>query len=235
MMPAEEDLVQQRIMVGSFMIKKAYAVQMSYDVTDSEKVQAEKALLYFAHALKMLNLAAEHLNIMKTPFKDKPDISSEEVMKARAAIRRFRDKAVDNFNEFKHAAFKCVNAMQSFASDTQTVKLMKSFVSSIDELEVKVNEFVDLFTDLESKDFAKSIVSTIETIQEQCDEIKEIIDERIKTHIQTNILATSWVDSVSNELQTKVEEKTPLILDLFNKRQDQLNDIIKERSSQLGD
>jgi len=217
------------------MIKKAYAVQMSYDVTDAEKTQAEKALLYFSHALKMLNLADEHLNIMKTPFKDKPDISPEEVMKARAAIRRFRDKAIDNFNEFKHAAFKCVNAMQSFASDTQTVKLMKSFVTSIDELEMKVNDFVDLFNDMESKEFAKSVVTAIEGIQEDCSEIEEIIDERIKSHIQTNILATSWVDSVSNELQTKVEQKTPLILDLFNKRQDQLNDMIKERRSESGD
>lgn len=222
-------------MVGSSMIKKAYAVQMSYDVSDAEKVQAEKALLYFTHALKMLNLSSEHLNIMKTPFKDKPDTNPDEVMKARAAIRRFRDKAVDNFNEFKHAAFKCVNVMQSFASDTQTVKLMKSFVSSIDELEINVNNFVDLFMDLEDNDFSKNIVSIIEKIQEQCEEVEEIIDERIKTHIQTNILATSWVDSVSNELQTKVERKTPLILDLFNKRQDQLNDIIRERSSQLGD
>lgn len=217
------------------MIKKAYAIQMSYDVSDEEKTQAEKALLYFSHALKMLHLGNEHLNIMKTPFKDKPDINTDEVMKARAAIRRFRDKAVDNFNEFKHASFKCVNAMQAFASDTQTVKLMKSFISSIDELEVKVNDFVDLFIDLESKDFAKNIVTIIEDIQSQCDEIEEIIDERIKSHIQNNILATSWVDSVSNELQMKVEQKTPLILDLFNKRQDQLNDMIKERSSQLGD
>lgn len=214
------------------MIKKAYAVQMSYNVTDSEKVQAEKAILYFIHALKMLTLASEHLNIMKTPFKDKPDINENEVMKARAAIRRFRDKAVDNFNEFKHAAFKCVNAMQPFSSDTQTVKLMKSFVSSIDELEIKVNDFVDLFMDLESKDFAKNIVIKIEAIQNDCEEVEEIIDERIKNHIQANILATSWVDSVSNELQTKVEKKTPLILDLFNKRQDQLNDIIKEKGLQ---
>lgn len=235
MTPAEEDLVQPKIMVGSFMIKKAYAVQMSYDVTDAEKVQAEKSLLYFTHALKMLTLASEHLNIMKTPFKDKPDINKDEVMKARAAIRRFRDKAVENFNEFKHAAFKCVNAMQAFSSDTQTVKLMKSFISSIDELEVKVNDFIDLFADLESKEFPQSVVTDIEGIQEQCEEVEEIIDERIRNHIQNNILATSWVDSVSNELQTKVEKKTPLILDLFNKRQDQLNDVIKERNSQPGD
>jgi 50S ribosomal subunit-associated GTPase HflX len=60
--------------------------------------------------------------------------------------------------------------------------------------------------------------------------VDQIIDERIKTHIQTNILATSWVDSISNDLQMKIEDKTPLILDLFNARQQQLNDSIEERS-----
>jgi hypothetical protein len=222
---------QLKIMVVSFMIKKAYSVQMSYNVTDVEKSQAEQALLCFAHTLKCLTTASDHLNIMKTPFKDNPDMSPEEVMKARAAIRRFRDKAVDNFNAFKQNAFKCVNVMQSFASDTQTVKLMKSFITSIDDLELKVNNFVDIFTDLQSKDFPKDVVKAIEGIQKDCDEIEQIIDERIRDHIQNNILATSWVDSVSNDLQTKIEQKTPLILDLFNGRQEQLNNIMKDRST----
>lgn len=214
------------------MIKYAYAVQMTYDVSDEEKSQADKALLFFTHSLKLLDMASDHLNIMKTPFKDSPDMSSEDIMKARAAIRRFKDKAVENFNDFKHTAFNCVNVMQIFSSDTQTLKLMKSFISSIDDLEVKVNRFVDLFGDLESKDFSKNVVIDIEAIQEQCDDINEIIDERIKNHIQNNILAVSWVDSVSNNLQLKVEKRTPLVLDLFNKRQQQLNDVIKEKSLQ---
>ena len=235
MMQALEALVQPKTTVGSFMIKKAYAVQMSYEVSDPEKKAAEQALLSFNAALKKLVLASEHLNIMKTPFKDNQEMDSKEIMKARAAIRRFRDKAIENFNAFKHAAFKCVNAMQTFGNDTQSVKLMKSFISSIDDLEIGVNDFADIFSDLESKDFAKDIVAAIENIQKQCEDIEEIIDERIKNHIQSNILATSWVDSVSNELQMQIEQKTPLILDLFDQRQDQLNDMIKERTSQLGD
>lgn len=213
------------------MIKKAYSVQMSYEVSDTEKVAAEKALLHFNFAIKKLFLASDHLNLIKTPFKDNTNINSEEIMKARAALRRFRDKAIDNFNLFKQMAFKCVHSMQHFSADTQSVKLMKSFINSIDQLEVSVNNFAELFLDLESKDFPQKIVEKIEKIQTQCDEIEEIIDERIKSHIQKNILATSWVDSVSNELQMQIERKTPLVLDLFDKRQDQLNKIIKERTS----
>src|ERR1700677_3735665 len=98
-------------------IVKAYAVQMSYEVSDTEKKQAEHALLCFESSLKTLQQASDHLNIMKTPFKDNPDMEPDEVMKARAAIRRFRDKAIENFNDFKEVAFKCVNSMQMFASD----------------------------------------------------------------------------------------------------------------------
>lgn len=210
-------------------IIKAYSIQMSYDITNDEKKSAEQALLYFNHALKNLISAADHLNIMKTPFKDNPETSGQEIIKARAAIRRFRDKSIDNFNAFKQSAFKCVNSMQTFSNDTQTVKLIKSFISSIDELEVLVNQFSNLFTDLEDKDFAKNVVDIIEEIQKQCEDIEEIIDERIKKHIQTNILATSWVDSVGNELQMQIEHKTPIILDLFEKRQNQLNDILKNK------
>lgn len=216
------------------MIKKAYAVQMSYDVSDDEKNQAEQALLAFEHAAKLLQLASNHLDIMKTPFKDNPDIDPKEIVKARVAIRRFRDKAVENFNVFKHQAFKCVNLMQLFQSDTQTLKLMKSFINSIDDLEVKVNKFVALFDDLEAKSFVQDVVKALDGIEEQCHDIDEIIDERVKSHIQNNILATSWIDSVSNDLQMKIEEKTPLIIDLFNQRQDQLNHAIKERSSRPG-
>jgi hypothetical protein len=213
------------------MRKRAYLTQMTYSVSDAEKVSAERALYCFDHTLKLLQLASEHLDIMKTPFKNNPDMDPQEVMKARAAIRRFRDKAVENFNEFKKAAFQCVHAMRDFASDTQTLKLMKSFISSIDDLEVKVNQFVDLFTDLEAKDFATQVVSDIEDIQQQCEDIEQIVDERIKDHIQQNILATNWTDTVGKEMEMVIEPKTPLILDLFNKRQDQLQETIKNRGN----
>lgn len=204
---------------------------MSYDVSDSERHQADKALLYFKAAEKFLMQASDHLNIMKTPFKDNSDVAPEDIMKARAVIRRFRDKAIENFDKFKKVAFDCVNLMQTFASDTQTLKLMKSFISSVDGLELSVNQFADLFNDLKSKEFAKDVVASIEDIQKQCEEIDEIIDERIRNHIQTNILATSWVDSISNDLQMKIEKKTPLIVDLYNQRQEQLNNVIEEHTT----
>jgi hypothetical protein len=209
---------------------KSIAIKMSYEVSDVEKQQAERAVICFNAATKALEIASDHLNVMKTPFKNSPDMSPEDVMNARAAIRRFRDKVIENFNNFKKVAFRCVDVMQVFSSDTQTLKIMKSFISSIDGLEAEVNKLSYLFNNLKDKDFSKNIVESIESIQKQCTDIEELIEDRIKTHINNNILAANWVDATGNDLQMKIEKKKPLILDLFNARQEQLNDAIKDPS-----
>jgi uncharacterized protein YpuA (DUF1002 family) len=211
------------------MNKKSYNIQMSYDISDDQKIKANQSLLHFDNAIKHLDMAKNHLNLMKNPFEEDSNMSPEDVMKTRAALRRFRDKVIDNFNVFKKSAFQCVNIMQEFSSDTQTMKLMKSFISTIDDLEIRVNSFSDLFQDLQAKDFAEKIIKSISSIQEQCDEIENIIEERVKHHIQENVLAANWVDSMSADLNTKIEKKTPLMLKLYNDRQEQMKNAILNR------
>ena len=211
------------------MIKTVYASELTYDISTDEKKLAESALLSYNHAKKRLNVAKLRLDVMKTPFKENPEMDPKEVVKLRAPIRRFRDKCIKNFNAFKKISVKCINKMQPFSSDTQTIKLVKSFISSADELEDEVNKFAELFSNLEDKDFSKNVVEAIEEVQKKCDATNEIIDERIKTHIQSNILAKSWVDAISNTFQMEVEKRRPKILELNNVRQDALNDIIQEK------
>ncbi len=203
---------------------------MSYDVTDAERKYAQRALVCFNRALKLLNIASDHLNILKTPFKDNPEIKPEEIMTVRVSLRDFRDKSVENFNEFKKMAFRCIHVMQRFSSDTQIIKLIKSFIASVDDLEVKVNEFVDLFSDLESKEFSKEIVTKIEEIQEECEDIDDLVETRIIDHIQSNILSSSWVDAVSKDLQMKVEKRVPLIMELSKERIEQIDKALSGKS-----
>lgn len=199
--------------------KKSYSVQMSFDVTDAERYQAEKAIISFNYTLKVLGQAKDHLNIMLIPFKDHPDISEDQIFKFRTALRNYRDKSIEFFNDFKIGAFKCITLMQIFSSDTQTYKLMKSFISSIDTLEYKVNKFAELFSNLKSKDFVTNMIKSIENIQRECDSIEEIIDDRLKTHVQNNILARNWVDDIGKKLNKSVDHKDPLMIELFNDRQ----------------
>lgn len=209
------------------MFKKSYIVQMTYDVSDAEKAEAEKAILAFNHTLKQLKIAADHLNIMLTPFKDHPDIGPDQVFKFRVQIRKFRDQAIDNFNNFKISAFRCIVVMQKFQTDTQTSKLMKAFIASIDDLETKVNDFAEEFQDLKSNEFSKNVVKFITDIQDKCEEIEEIVNDRLKAHIRENILSKTWVDDISTELDTKIEQSKPLIMELFNQRQEDLNNKLK--------
>ena len=202
------------------MFKKA--TQLSYNITAEEKLKAESALLCFKHTEKKLKAAISHLDIIYTPFKNHADIKSEEIVKYRAALRRFRDKSIENFNEFKKLSFNCVNIMQIFSSDTQIFKLIKTFISIIDELENCVNKFIAIFDDLKSKTFAEDVVKSIDKINEKSSQLEDIVNNRINTHIQNNILASTWIDDLSKDLNKKIEKKNPIMMDLFRTRQEKL-------------
>ena len=209
------------------MRKQSYAVQMSHQVSEAKKEQAKKAITAFDTTMKTLRSANDHLDIMFTPFKDHPDISTEQVVKFRAALRRFRDKAIENFNQFKIQAFHCYTLMVVFSSDTQTSKLMKSFISAIEDIEKYVNEFSELFAELESKSFVQDVTKDIEKIHKESDALKEIIEDRIKNHIQKNIIGKNWIDSVSDELSVKVEENKPIMMDLLSEQRNGTEDTDK--------
>ena len=197
--------------------------QLSFNITNAEKTQATKALIYFKHAKKNLKAASDYLDILYTPFKDNADITPEQIYKYRAALRRFRDKSINNFNAFKILAFECVNVMQDFSSDTQILKLINNFISIIDDLDSKVNSFIDEFKNLKSKDFQKNIIKCLEDLKKTSKELDDIISNRIVSHIQENILASTWIDSVSKELNKKIENKKPLLIELFNEDKEKLN------------
>lgn len=204
--------------------RKTYATQLSYEVQDEEKDHANKAILYFDHLLKILKFCNEHISLIYIPFKDNQEISPEQTFKARAALRRYRDKLADNFNVFKRQAFKCFLLLQPFSVDTQIVKLSKSFVLSISDIEKQVNRFIELFSNLQSKDFGPAVVKGAESIKKEMSQLEQIIEDRIKNHIQVNILARNWVDTVSDELQKKIEKKIPLSIELVEERNKQLEE-----------
>ena len=207
------------------MLRKIYALQLSYDVSDAEKQQAEKALLCFEHSLKSLYQATRHLDKMAIPFKDHPDIKPEEIVEYRSSLRQFRDKVIENFTAFKVDSFRCIEALQIFTSDTQTLKLINLFTSSVEEIENKVNEFSSLFDNLEAQTFIQDLNKKIDELKASCKELKEIIDERIIEHLKTNIIGKNWVSSIGDQLQVSIEQQTPILIDLFKQRQEQLHNI----------
>jgi hypothetical protein len=197
-------------------MKKVFsAMQMSIPVSDQEKVQAKKLIVAFKNSVKTLKICTDHLKIIHDPFEANPTIPSTEIVDYRAALRRFRDKSVDNFNYFKYTAFQCVSLSEMFASDTQTSKFVKSFTSSIDDLEKNVNSYVDLFEDLKADTFVSSIIKKTDNIFKEAKLLEESIDDRIIPYIQTNILGTSWIDTISDDVKKKLDSDKPTQIDIF--------------------
>lgn len=202
---------------------KIYALQMTYDVSDEDKQQAEKALICFDYALKALRQATEYMDLLGTPFRDHPDIPENEIIKYRAELRTHRDNMIAKFNSFKQIAFQCVNQLDAFRLDTQTAKLIKSFISAIDSIEDKVNALSKLFDDLKSSTLVANINTNISELHKLIDELEEIIDDRIKGHIKGNIIGKTWLDNLRNEMKLEVDKKDPLLVELMKDEQKQVS------------
>lgn len=201
---------------------KVWALQLAYETSDEEKQVAEKALICFDYAVKSLRQAMDYVDLLGTPFKDHPDIPENELIKYRAELRAHRDNMVKNFNMFKQIAFKCVDAIEPFRLDTQTAKLVKSFISSIDSIEDKVNIIVQLFDNLKSKTLITDVNTNIADLHKLADELEEIIDDRIKGHIKGNIIGKTWMDNIRNEMKMDVDKKDSLMVELMKEYQQQL-------------
>jgi len=197
---------------------------MNYQISDNEKRQASQLMRWLNYSIEKLDQCDDHLNLIYTPFKKNTQIPVDRIFENRFYLRQFRDKIVENFNNFKKIAFKSYVLMQHFISDTQTEKLIKSFVASVEDIEVQVNRVVDLFSNLKSDEFPQAIVTGIENIKKEIAQYKQIVDERILTHLQNNILARNWVDNISDELQEKVEKKSPLVMRLMGDRMKMLKE-----------
>lgn len=179
------------------MKKYSYILDMSYDVSDLEKQKADKAVLLFDQVIKDMYKACEFLDLMKQPFEKDSNITTDEVLNIRAEIREYRDNILEKFNIFKGTALQCLNIMEIFSNDTEISKLMKSFIVSIEEIEEAVNELMNVFADLNDPEFVKNVIKWIGNIQLLCDSLEDVIYNRIVRHIKSNILATTWADSIS--------------------------------------
>lgn len=210
-------------------MRKKYAIQLAYAVPSEEKDKANKCIMYIEHLNKILKICDNHLDLIYQPFKDNQNGTPEQTFAARAALRRYRDKVADNFNTVKRQAFKAYVLLQPFNTDTQIIKLTKSFVASVQDVEKQVNRFIDLFSDLEAKDFNQLVIKAIDNIKKEVAQLEQMIDDRIVPHIQNNILAKNWTDNLSEELQQKVEKNIPLSLKLVQERDEKINGKEKDK------
>ena len=201
---------------------KAYTVQMNIDVPDAERRVAEKASESFESIMAELKLAVEHLDLIYTPFSKNTKLDTNEIVENREILKKYSKKTKDIFQDIIQNSFKAVSLMGEFSTDSSVEELMGSFVSSVKELEKQVNILISIFSNLSNPEFQSQLLQAIDSVKRQGSQLKQLVNDRILNHIDTNILAKNWESLVNDKYQDKVKKKTPLIVQLYQERQEAL-------------
>ena len=215
-MVAEEYSVGER----EYLKKIANSIEMSFEISDSEKEIANDAKIRFEAILKRLRDSVEHLDIIYEPFRRHENVSTRSLVGKRGLLNRYKQKVKGNFNDLKTVALLAIRKLSYFSKgDTSIQEIINSFVDSMEDVEVLVTKFLDIMGDYESNTFRKDVMSTIDLIRTQANKFELLVKERIIGHIDTNILSNNWMSSKRDELQLQMEDASPLITELFEERQ----------------
>lgn len=207
------------------MDKLAYSTQTTFDISDEEKKVASEASSYFEELTALLQRSLEHLDIIYDPFYKYQNMDSQEVLEYRVALRRYRDKIRDNFQNVLQLAHKAVVLMSEFSSDTKTRELLNSFVEEVDDVKKQVNFLLEVFSNIGGVNFRYGIVNGIDTVKKQSAQVKQLINDRILPHIETNILAKNWIGNIVDENDNRIYQQSPLLVRLFKERNEALNNL----------
>jgi DNA-binding ferritin-like protein (Dps family) len=95
-------------------------------------------------------------------------------------------------------------------------------MGTIKELEKYMDTFISIFTNLNDTNFRQYLIATVDSIKKQKNQIRQLITDRILEHIDSNILAKDWADNLSEKLDKPIQERVPLVVQLFRERQEAL-------------
>ena len=101
---------------------------------------------------------------------------------------------------------------------------MDSFMGTIRELEKYIDTYVSIFSNLNSPDFRNHLISTIDSIKKQFNQISQLVTDRVLDHIDNNILAKDWAKNVLDRVDEPLQDRVPLVVQLFRERQKALKE-----------
>lgn len=207
--------------------KFAQSVNMSLDVPTAEKKIAAKCVRKFQHLSKNFDAFDRHLDILYNPFKSHEDVSEESVLENRSALRRYRDKIKENFEDIKIFIVSCVKDFNNFSYDSQVSELIKSFDDSVGSLGDAIDELLISLDNWQDKEYRTNVMKNMDNVRKFTSEIEKLINDRIIDHINTNILAKNWTDNLDDELKSSIKEKEPYIKQLHQEREQKLKQILE--------
>ncbi len=207
----------------------ADSIEMSFDIPDSEKDVAEEAKAHFEAVINAVKLGVDHLDHIYNPFVEHTDISVESVVENRGMLQgRYSTKVKENFNTVKKHALMAIRKLNTFSNGDSAIReLISTFEESVGDVELYVSKFLDILkNDYESPEFREKVVETIDKIKSNAERLDDLVYDRIIDHIDTNILTKSWMHDIDVDVDIDInldEEHIPLIVELFNEREKELN------------
>lgn len=204
------------------LIVKAYGVQMNFEIPESEKRIAEKAAESFENFLAQNKLLLEYLNFLYVPFSKVQSLDTNEVVENRDILRKYKKELKTKLENLIKAAYSGVALMSEFSTDASVEELMNSVVTQMKEFEKQGNYLLSIFSNLNSQDFQDSLITAIELVKKQGSQLKQLINDRVLEHIDTNILAKNWESLVNEKFNKKIKSKVPLLVELYKERQQAL-------------
>lgn len=205
--------------------KIADSVEMSFEIPDSEKKIAAEAKMRFEATANSLKFAVEHLDHIYDPFQKHTEISTESVIENRGIIQgRYSTKIKENFNEVKSYALLAIRKLNHFSVGDSTIReLINSFIEGVDVLEEGVSNLLSIFNnDYKEEEFRNKVIKTIDKIRSNAKELEDLIYDRIIDHIDVEILTRNWMNE-TDENYNLDKENVPLLVQLFEEREKQLN------------
>jgi len=206
--------------------KLAESINMSLDVPSSEKKIAQMVVRKFQQLSKKIDAFDKHLDILYNPFKSHETVTEESVIQHRAALRRYRDKIKDNFANIKVFIVSCITDLNYFSSDTHISELMKSFNDSIGDIEEALEDLLTNLDNWKNKEYRTNVMKCIESVKKQCNQLDDLINDRIIDDINTNILAKNWTDNLDDKLKSSIKDKEPYVKRLHEDREQRLKELL---------
>lgn len=205
--------------------KLAYSIEMSFDVTEAEKKIAAQAGQLLDQVINLLDLAQDHLDLMYNPFKKYEYISPESLHENRGKLYLFKKQVKKNFDEITYVVFQVVQKLNNFNSDYHVKELINSIEKSMENLKNEIETYLDTLDNFEAADFRDKVLTSLDNSKKEMQELEKLIKERIIEFIDTNILAKNWTSKTTDQFKAKIEDKVPLITELFHERQKALEEL----------
>jgi mevalonate kinase len=190
-------------------MRKIHADQgprLTMQVSERERSLAKAAKEEFKGILKDLDSALKIIYDLRDAIvQQRP--SKEDLQNVyRGRLLRYRKKITEVFNKL---LIRFKNAIQSLGdiTDPDMANLKKIMVSEFDELSDGIEGVLTLLDDAGKEGFTKELERLCTQMQRRSTSISEIIDNRLFSHIDSDILGKLKV----SELKTRIIKRTRII------------------------